>query len=74
MTAGPDDLTPPAEVFAVLAAAQAARWGYDKTLDGEELAAYLRGRIEDGNVRADVDAVWRHAAYHFTGQAGGGPL
>jgi hypothetical protein len=47
-------------VCRALAEDQAARWGYTKTLDQQELAAFIRTQAEDHNLRADVTLVWRH--------------
>jgi len=63
----PEDLTPPMEAYHTLAAEQVRRWGYDKTLDQDEMAKYIRGQAEDVNLRADVETVWRFAAHHFRG-------
>ena len=59
------DPTPPPEVYRALAEAQARRWAYRETLDAEEMAKYLDQRVDDGNLRADVETVWRHAVHHF---------
>lgn len=57
------DMQPPPEAYEALATEQAQRWGYTATLDdAESLAAYLRERAADENLRADVDVVWRLAA------------
>jgi hypothetical protein len=66
----PEMLAPPLEVYQTLGADQAHRWGYDQTLDQEELAGYIRHRAGDGNLRSDVDVVWRFAVYHFFGPIG----
>jgi hypothetical protein len=65
--------TPPLEVYQIVAADQARRWEYTDTLDPEALAAYIRERAEDPNLRADVEAVWRYAVFYFFGRADGGP-
>ncbi|GAA2347352.1 hypothetical protein [Dactylosporangium salmoneum] len=68
-----EDLTPPLEVFQALAADQARRWDYTAILDDpESLAAYLRERAADPNLRADVETVWRFAVFHFTGKTRSG--
>ncbi|GGM52641.1 hypothetical protein ACFFX1_55435 [Dactylosporangium sucinum] len=69
-----DDLAPPVEVLHTVAADRARRWRYTETLDHDDLARYIREQADDPNLRADVEAVWRYAAFHFTGRAGGRPL
>ncbi len=56
------DMQPPPEAYEALACDQAQRWSYAATLDdAESLAAYIRERAADENLRADVDVVWRLA-------------
>jgi hypothetical protein len=55
----------PSDVYRLVAAAQAQRWGYTKTLDAAELAAYILRQSEDHNVRSDADVVWREALRQF---------
>lgn len=55
------DMQPLADVYEALATEQAQRWRYDETLDGADLARYIRQRADDPNVRADVETVWRYA-------------
>lgn len=52
---------PPTDLYQVVATAQAERWGYTKTLDPDELAAYIGKQIGDSNLRADVELVWTYA-------------
>lgn len=56
---------PPAEVFKALIVEQAIRWGYDRTLDADALTTYVRDRIGDSNLRADVSTVWAFAEDYF---------
>lgn len=52
---------PPDDLYRTLAVERAIRWGYTNTLSPRELADYIRRQSEDPNLRADADAVWRHA-------------
>lgn len=55
----------PSDVYRIVAAARAQRWGYVKTLDAFDLAKYIHQQSEDPNVRADADMVWREALRAF---------
>jgi hypothetical protein len=53
--------SPPDDLYRIVAANQAARWGYVRTLDQDALARYIHDQADDSNLRADVDAVWLYA-------------
>lgn len=52
----------PIELYQTIAADRVVRWGYDKTLDHDGLARFIREQAEDPNLRADADTAWRFAA------------
>lgn len=66
------NLEPPMELLQTVTADRARRWGYDKTLDQEDLAACIREMAEkDADLRADAAVVWRFAGHHFAGRSSG---
>lgn len=51
----------PDEIYEAVALDQFTRWGYDKTLGDEGREAFVRKQMQDPNLRAEADVVWRKA-------------